>query len=702
MVLTISILGESQIPPGYYDAAKGYGGMALKTALYNIIKGQKEYEYTADTTDVWDILKDTDRDTLNSNNVICLYTGRSVEADLEWDDGNGWSREHVWSKSRGQFDPTIYGPGAGTDVHNLRPADPKANTAKNNKWFANGGTEYADTSGCYTDQDKWTWEPRDIVKGDVARMIFYMATRYNGENGEPDLELVDTLPPKDTQDPVYAKLSALLAWNAQDPVSNWERNRNNIIYTKYQHNRNPFIDHPEWVGCIWGNDCSGIWFTSYPKKKCTDRSPYSYSISASCSMDSTLIISCDSTIPSWLTFSSLSSNLKNATASLEGAPALKDTGVYPIYLTLTNGKDSIIQHFTITVADGNPIRFTSTPVTSVYVGKQYTYNITATGDDTATFKLTGTKLPAWLSLTNNIGDSATLTGMPDVSDIGADTVILTLTDDTKKTITQQFIINVYILNHLIITQYYEGLHNDKYIEISNLGDSPVDLSSYYLARWGNTDAPTGIYSSGVHLSGTINARQTLVYKNSQAATPAYAASTAIVATEATYFNGNDPVALLRYGKTWDYRVDCIYGSTAGGTYWGQDKGFYRKPDMTGGNKDMSILDGTGEWVPISIEQADDAASNTSEYLGYYAFSYTNISEDVNNFYIYPNPVKNILHFESENKIVSIDVLSLTGKIISQKTNIDNSVSVANLKKGIYILKIKDDSGAYFFSKFVKE
>ena len=58
ILILIGITGFSQIPAGYYDSASGLGGDGLKTALYNIIKGHTEYEYTADTTDVWDILRD--------------------------------------------------------------------------------------------------------------------------------------------------------------------------------------------------------------------------------------------------------------------------------------------------------------------------------------------------------------------------------------------------------------------------------------------------------------------------------------------------------------------------------------------------------------------------------------------------------------------------------------------------------------------
>lgn len=80
-------------------------------------------------------------------------------------------------------------------------------------------------------------------------MLFYMAVRYEGDNGEIDLELNEKV--NNNKDAYMGKLSVLLKWNEQDPVDDLERKRNEVIFTKYQHNRNPFIDHPEWVNKIW-------------------------------------------------------------------------------------------------------------------------------------------------------------------------------------------------------------------------------------------------------------------------------------------------------------------------------------------------------------------------------------------------------------------------------------------------------------------
>ena len=246
----------AQVPGGYYNAANGLTGNNLKAALHTIIDGHTKYPYTSSGTDVWDILKDSDRDPANSNNVILFYTGWSVNGAQEYNSGSGWTREHVWAKSRGNFGTSK---GAGTDCHHLRPSDVSVNSARNNRWFNDATDPYYDNgvfTGCYTSSTEWVWEPRDAVKGDVARMLFYMVVRYEGTNGEPDLELVDYIPSNSTADPIHAVLSTLLKWHNDDPVDAFERNRNDVVYG-YQGNRNPFIDNPQYVCDIWGGTCSG-------------------------------------------------------------------------------------------------------------------------------------------------------------------------------------------------------------------------------------------------------------------------------------------------------------------------------------------------------------------------------------------------------------------------------------------------------------
>ncbi|MCF8369355.1 MAG: endonuclease [Bacteroidales bacterium] len=233
-------LSFGQIPPGYYNSAMGLSGNALKSALHNIIDDHVEYSYD-DLRDF--ILMDTDEDPNNSNNIILLYTGRSQNKNTFGGGADDWNREHVWAKSHGDFGTV---PPCGTDAHHMRPTDASVNSSRGNKDFDNGGQQHPEATGCYYTND--TWEPRDEVKGDVARMILYMAVRYEGDNGEPDLEVVDWV--NTAPAPQHGKFSTLMSWHVFDPPDAFEINRNNVIYS-YQNNRNPFIDHPEFVGMLW-------------------------------------------------------------------------------------------------------------------------------------------------------------------------------------------------------------------------------------------------------------------------------------------------------------------------------------------------------------------------------------------------------------------------------------------------------------------
>jgi endonuclease I len=252
--LLISSYSYAQIPPDYYTLTTGLSGSSLKNALYLTIKDHTTYPYTSSNTDVWDILKITDQDPSNLENVLLIYTSWSTNGAQEYNNGNGWEREHVWAKVHGGFGTN---PPAGTDVHHIRPIHGSVNSARNSRYFAHCTTPYlmggVTPTGSFTSTTEHIWEPRDEDKGDVARMIFYMAVRYEGENGEPDLEILDTIPSNNNEPSgVMAKLSDLLLWHLQDTVDEKERRRNDIIYYQFQHNRNPFIDHPEFVHMIWG------------------------------------------------------------------------------------------------------------------------------------------------------------------------------------------------------------------------------------------------------------------------------------------------------------------------------------------------------------------------------------------------------------------------------------------------------------------
>lgn len=225
---------------GYYTGVSGLTGNALKTRLNDIIDNHTKLSYDA----VWDALKYTDEDPNNTSNVLLFYSGVSRSKSLNGGNLGDWNREHVWAKSHGNFGTTT---GAGTDLHHLRATDVQVNGARGSLDFDWGGTSVINCSDCQKDGD--SFEPSDRVKGDVARILFYMATRY--ETGDQlDLELNELV--NNGTAPYHGKRSVLLEWHAMDPVDAAEERRNQRIFEK-QGNRNPFIDNPQWATMIFGN-----------------------------------------------------------------------------------------------------------------------------------------------------------------------------------------------------------------------------------------------------------------------------------------------------------------------------------------------------------------------------------------------------------------------------------------------------------------
>ena len=243
----VTVLKTEDVLSEYYRGAEGLSGTDLQMFLYSIIKNHTEYGYSSTTN----LLKKTDEDPDNPNNVILFYTGRR-EAKSSYSYPTVWNKEHVWAKSHGDFGTAAP---AGSDIHNLRPTDGQINSKRSNLDFDEGGIiatcnrGYAPGSSYSYYSSNYSFEPRDEVKGDVARILFYMVTRYNGNN-EPDLDLNDKV--QNGKASYHGRISVLLRWHHADPVDDFERNRNEVIYG-YQKNRNPFIDYPHFVDLIWGD-----------------------------------------------------------------------------------------------------------------------------------------------------------------------------------------------------------------------------------------------------------------------------------------------------------------------------------------------------------------------------------------------------------------------------------------------------------------
>lgn len=194
-----------------------------------------------------DALAEIYADIKTPGNVLLFYSGRSLDADL-WvakDPLDGWNREHLWPQSRG-----ARGFPMKTDLHALRPTDASINKRRGGLNFDNGGEPEGKAASTFLDSD--SFEPRDEIKGDVARALFYMDIRYEGIDGDANLELV--VGPTTTGENTMGFLCALLAWHKADAVDPEEVKRNGLI-EGFQGNRNPFVDYPDTADGVFGENC---------------------------------------------------------------------------------------------------------------------------------------------------------------------------------------------------------------------------------------------------------------------------------------------------------------------------------------------------------------------------------------------------------------------------------------------------------------
>jgi endonuclease I len=256
LFVAISFQLSGQIPAGYYDPASGKTGVALQSALHGIIKNHTVVSYTSipgffPQTDlkpgnvVWDMYSDVPGGTppytyhYNAGDECGNYNG----------EGDCYNREHSWPKSWFNDASPMY-----SDMFHIYPTDGYVNGMRSNYPYGTvGSSSWTSQNGSKLGNCNWpgysgtVFEPINEYKGDFARTYFYMSTRYYTEDSGwniTDMTNKSQLKP-------WA-LQMMLHWHNTDPVSTKETNRNNAMYG-IQHNRNPFIDHPEYAAMIWGN-----------------------------------------------------------------------------------------------------------------------------------------------------------------------------------------------------------------------------------------------------------------------------------------------------------------------------------------------------------------------------------------------------------------------------------------------------------------
>ena len=260
---TIGSGNSTAIGTGYYASVNGLSGYNLKEELHEIIDDHRNRGYKA----VWEFVieNDIDRYYEKDNSVLDIYSENTTTTDpfnyipatnqcgISRTQGDCYNREHSFPKSwfGGKIEPM------NSDIHHIFPTDGYVNTrrssypygeVKNERFTSENGSKLGKSELEIT-----VFEPSDAFKGDLARAYFYMATRYEDQitawetitsNGDLVLD--------GSRDQVFEPwmLNTLLKWHKEDPVSKKEIDRNNAAFI-YQGNRNPYVDHPEYVSLIW-------------------------------------------------------------------------------------------------------------------------------------------------------------------------------------------------------------------------------------------------------------------------------------------------------------------------------------------------------------------------------------------------------------------------------------------------------------------
>ncbi len=595
LFLLLFTVAFGQAPAGYYTTATG-SGYTLKTQLYNIIKGHTTLSYgdlyvTYETSDI-------DKFFENDGTVLDMYSENPAGVDPYTyaitatqrcgnytAEGDCYNREHIIPQSIfNSASPMV------SDAHFITPTDGKVNAIRSNyphsvvvtptETTRNGSKLGASTTAGYTGP---VFEPINEFKGDIARIYFYFATRYENTVATYNYPMFNN-----TTNKVFttAFLNQLLAWHNQDPVSAREISRNNAIYAR-QNNRNPYIDHPEYVASVW---------TTEPV---------------------------DTQAPTAATNLIVTTTTSN-TASLSWSAATDNVAVTGYDLYVNGTLKSTETGLTATVSGLNP----STTYSFYLIARDAERNSSAA--------------------------STTVNGTTTAAPTGGTTA-----------------------SEIFFSEYVEGSSFNKALEIANFTGAAVDLSVYSIKKQSNG---AGAWSTGLNLTGTLNNGAVFILVDPQIALSCYAVSSANLSSAQEAFNGNDPMGLFKNGVLID-----VIGTFNGGTAnFAADETLRRKGSISAPN---TTFNKTAEW--------DLYAKDTCNGLGSHALAtLSTVDLEESKVTIYPNPSNGSvkINFENTNENYTVQVFSILGQKVFEKTyNQSSSAAINNLQKGIYFVKITNNS-----------
>ena len=637
------------------------------------------------TPGVWEALKVTDLNPDNSSEVLLIYgfsasgtTARSRNKDENGGGQGEWNREHTYPKSLGN--PNLGSSGPGSDSHHLRPSDVGYNSQRGNLKFTDGSGDSGNSSG--------GWYPGDEWKGDVARMMMYMYIRY-GDRCKPNVVGIgsSSATPDDMID-------LFLKWNVEDPVSDFERQRNTYHdsqQTYAQGNRNPFIDNAYLATRIWGGtaaeDSWGI-YTSNDNQAPTVPTNVSLSNITTATIAVSWTASTDNVaVTKYEIYAN--GNLNGETTNTNyTATGLNSNTSYAITVLAKDIANNQSEQSTAvngtTLTDTTPPSVPNNLSISNETGTGFKVNWSASTDDTAV-----TSYEIFVDGTLKGSSETTSYAVSGLTIATTYSIRVLAKDSANNKSAQSTAINgtttngVNNVTELFFSEYVEGSGNNKAIEIVNLTDNAIDLSAYSIKKQSNG---AGNWINEFPLSGTINVNDVFVTINYQADNATLIAEADLLSPEAGYgapinFNGNDPVGLFKN----DVLIDII------GVLGVTSKNY----------ENMTLRRKTSVTQPVTSYNSnewDEFAQNTVDGIGYHGDTASTSEFTKNPINIYPNPTNGNTLFFNLTKDARVNIYNILGKLVktAEVKASNNTLDIATLNKGMYILKI--NSGVYFTTK----
>ena len=711
-VLCISTTTFSQ-ETYYSDVNLNLTGVTLKEELATkIISTHSQFLFY---NQVWDASKATDVNPNNSAQVLLIYgyengTDADVTNDRERgiDDNSGasgdWNREHVFSQSLGV--PPLSDSGPGSDAHHLRPADAQRNSSRNNRKFTAG-------TGNSAAQANAGWYPGDEWKGDVARMMMYMYVRYGDRCLPTNIGIGDNSSTPDDM------IDLFLQWNVEDPVSDFERQRNtyheNTANQNAQGNRNPFIDNPILATRIWGGpkaeDTWGI-YTNSDTEAPTVPTNISFSNITTFSVDVSWNASTDNTATTSYDVFVDGNLVKNTTSTTTSITGLDSNTSYSFTVLAKDIANNLSAQSSVvtakTLEDATAPSVPQNIIISNETTTSFVISWDASTDDTAVTEyevyIDGTKT-ATVSETTFTATNLTLGTSYSIQILAKDAV--GNTSALSNSITANTNGNNTISTEIFFSEYLEGSSNNKAIELVNLTSADIDLSNYSLKRQSNGGLNDADWEWELQLTGTIKSQDVFVIVNEAAGEhPSSKSQKAVQAGDflisiADYirvhdgdtnfgaplnYNGNDPIGLFKN----DVLIDIVGTYNGGSANFGKDKTLRRKKDVIQPNSSFNL---DNEWDIFDKDNADDFGKHSAIVLSVDNF-------DNSDFKIYPNPINDVLFIKNNSEIqnLHITIYNYLGKKVKNIKTIKKEINLNNLKKGIYLLKINNS----YSSKFIKK